>query len=188
MENIAITWRWETSRPFHIGSGFSRAGFVDRTVRLEDGYAVLPSDAVKGAIRGSAEQMARWLGSKVKESDTESIPRIPVLRNIFAPDEERMFYRFCGCRSRERIDAYTFSSTKINSDTRFAEDNTLRTIEILPKGVVFEGRIELLAGDWRNPTSPEYQHVLYLAAALAATESIGGKREPDHDAARAKKW
>ena len=41
---------------------------------------------------------------------------------------------------------------------------------------MFEGRIELLAGDWRNPTSPEYQHVLYLAAALAATESIGGKK------------
>jgi CRISPR/Cas system CSM-associated protein Csm3 (group 7 of RAMP superfamily) len=176
MGNLEISWQWKTATPFHIGSGFSRAGFVDRAVRQENGFAVIPSSAVKGAIRGAAEQLCRWLGVRETESDTESIPRIPVVRRIFAPNEQRSFYRFCGCRSSQAVTAYPFSSTKIDRETRSAQDNSLRTIEMLPSGVMFEGRIQMLAGEWGNPDSTDYQDALFLAAALAATESIGGKK------------
>src|SRR5271157_3886157 len=140
MSDLLVTWNWNVSTPLHIGSGFSRAGFVDRCVRLEGDRAVIPSEAVKGAIRGAAEQLARWLGSQVTENEADSIPRIPVLQRLFAPDEHKSLYRFCGCVSANAVSAFSVSSTKINSETRSAEDNTLRTIEMLPRGMRFDGR------------------------------------------------
>lgn len=97
--DLDISWKWEVVAPLHIGSGFSRAGFVDRRVRLEGGRAVIPSEAVKGSVRGAAEQLARWMGAVIKENDEESFPRLPVLKRIFAPDESRAYYRFCACVS-----------------------------------------------------------------------------------------
>jgi len=176
MGNMELRWIWKTVTPSHIGGGYSRAGFADRTVRLEGGHAVLPSEAVKGAIRGSAEQLARWLGAKEEENEMESIPRITVLQRIFAPDETERYYRFCGCRSERPVTAYTYSSTKINPETRSAADNTLRTIEMIPGGLEFAGRIQLLAGDWNDSGSADYRDAVFLAAAVAATEGIGGKK------------
>ena len=177
MSDLEITWKWDVTAPLHIGSGFSRAGFADRLVRIEeDGHAVIPSDAVKGAIRGSAEQLARWLGSKQKEIEDASLPVIPVLKRIFAPSETSSFYRFPGCVSEEPVKAYTFASTKIDPDSRTALDNTLRTIELLPGGVTFSGKVQLLAGEWTDETNRDYKDLLFLLAAIASTTGIGGKK------------
>ena len=176
MMDMEITWKWKVTAPLHIGSGLSRAGFADRCVRVEKGHAVIPSEAVKGAFRGTSEQLARWLGATEKETEEASLPKIPVLRRIFAPTEDRRFYRFRGCISEEKVKAYTLTSTKIDPRTRVALDNTLRTIELLPRGATFPGRIQLLAGEWDDNAKCDSQDLLFLLAAIASTEGIGGKK------------
>jgi CRISPR/Cas system CSM-associated protein Csm3 (group 7 of RAMP superfamily) len=176
MTDMEITWKWKVTAPLHIGNGFSRAGFVDRCVRVEKEHAVIPSEAVKGAIRGAGEQLARWLGATVKETEDASFPRIPVLRRIFAPSEDRRFYRFRGCISEQPVKPYTLTSTKIDPGTRVALDNTLRTIELLPRGATFLGRVQLLAGEWDDSAKCDSKDLLFLLVAIVSTEGIGGKK------------
>jgi len=183
MCNQVLSWTWTTAGPLHIGNGFSRAGFVDRAVRLDPaGHAICPGSAVKGAIRGSAEQLVRWLLASSghplpEESDRESFPRSEVVRRIFAPGDRGPLYRFTGCRSMLPCRPQTYSSTRIDLSSGSAMDQTLRTIEFLPKGIVFEGRIELSGGDWSHDNdSSDGKDALFLAAAIAATERIGGKK------------
>ena len=177
MNDLEITWKWEVTAPLHIGNGFSRAGFADRLVRIDKkGHAVIPSDAVKGAIRGSAEQLARWLGLQEEEKEETSYPKLPVLRRIFAPTETSSFYRFPGCVSEQAVAAYTFTSTKIHPTNRSAEDNTLRTIELLPSGMTFAGKVQLLAGDWSDVSKPDHKDLCFLLVAISSTAGIGGKK------------
>lgn len=176
MTDMEITWKWMVTAPLHIGTGFSRAGFADRCVRMEKGHAVIPSSAVKGAVRGAGEQLARWLGATERETEEASLPRIPVLRRIFAPSEDRRFYRFRGCISEQQLRPYTLTSTKIKPETRVADDNTLRTIEFLPSGATFRGSVQLLAGEWNDDAKCDSKDLLFLLAAIASTEGIGGKK------------
>ena len=176
MNDSVITWTWKVSTPLHNGSGFSRAVFVDSCVQLSNRRAVLRKEAVKGAIRGTAEQLARWRGCTEIEADDASVPCIPVLKRIFAPDEKQRFYRFCGCVSTQEVIPYTVSSTKINPENRVAEKNTLRTIELVPEGTQFHGKIQLLAGRWDDTHSTDHKDLLFLLTALVSTEGIGGKK------------
>ena len=63
MTDVTLRWTWTFRSPLHCGSGISRAGLADRLVQLdEQNNPVIVGDAVKGALRMSAEQVAAWLG------------------------------------------------------------------------------------------------------------------------------
>src|ERR1039458_4207656 len=105
MAAFQLTATWSFRSQFHIGTGLSGGG-ADRAVRkrtiLRDddepdestsavvrGPRTIPEvsgDAIKGAIRGSAERMVRWLihPRELPEQEDNSWPRHPALRRIFA--------------------------------------------------------------------------------------------------------
>src|SRR4051794_299744 len=96
MSFITFVCFWSLEGPLHAGTGLSRGGFADRLIcRRSDGTAFLRGDAVKGAIRMSAERLLHWLVPDAEpEDEDKSFPKNAVLRRIFQPDESALFYRF----------------------------------------------------------------------------------------------
>ena len=86
MPGLTIDFHWQLQDFLHIGTGMSRAGYADRTIRVDsEGAVFLNGGAVKGAIRGSAERIARWLYPNIPaEREDESMPKHPMLRRVFA--------------------------------------------------------------------------------------------------------
>src|SRR5437763_10669223 len=88
MKRFDLTATWRVRASIHIGTGLSRNGIADRIVRLDPAtrQPCLPGDAVKGAIRGLAERVVRWLAPTTNsESEEHSIPAHPALVRLFAP-------------------------------------------------------------------------------------------------------
>src|ERR1039458_4197280 len=84
MKDIEVKFHWKFAGPLHVGVGLSAAGYADRLVRLLNGMPQIPGEAVKGAIRGSAERIARWLeGIEGAEAEDNSAPRNRVLQRLF---------------------------------------------------------------------------------------------------------
>ena len=63
MPEICVAWTWKSTSPLHVGSGLSRPGVADSLVQRDhDRNPIIPGEAVKGALRMAAEQVAAWLG------------------------------------------------------------------------------------------------------------------------------
>jgi len=171
MPEIVISWAWKLESPLHCGSGISQAGFADRLIqRDEHGWPIIPGDAVKGALRLSAEQIFAWLGNQQERIAYGEVaePTHPLLARLFGGSACARFEA-----ARPQVDAATMRlpGTRINRTTGRADDNTLRTIEVLAPGVLLTTRCRL----W--PQSDEEGKLLgsFLLACVAATESIGGR-------------
>ena len=178
MTTLAITWTWKVTSSLHIGTGLSRPGHADRLIRIENGSPVLPGDAVKGALRGCAEQLLRWLDPDApKELDERSFPRHPVLRNLFAPREREVLYRFppavfCGPAGSP----FLLSSTAIERKNGVALQDTLRVVEAWQRGAEFEVAVEGYGGNWSDSSSDDRSHLTFLLAAILSTDRIGGHK------------
>src|SRR4051794_40665131 len=86
MRHLEITWTWLTTSPMHCGSGFSRPGVADDLVQRDvAGNAVIPGDAVKGALRMSAHQVLDWLGKneEYKGKQTSEPSEGSLLAHVF---------------------------------------------------------------------------------------------------------
>jgi len=175
VSNLTIEFTWIVSSRLHVGSGLSRLGYADRCLQVDDkGIVRYTGDAVKGAIRQSAEAVLRWLIPGVPEEDNEdSAPPPGVLRRIFQSRESGKYWRF-EMPEIERLSgmATTYSSTAINSQSGVAMTDTLRTKETWDRGARVHGRI---TGFNINPHT-NWADAMLLIAAIASTEQIGGSR------------
>ena len=179
---LTVTFTWRIDGPLHVGDGMSRAGYADRLVRKRDGSLILPGDAVKGAIRGSAERLAAWLLaqqglSQAEEREDHSVPRNRVVERIFAPLElpgAGACYRFRPGKAEGK--PRTIAATQIDDDSGVADDDTLRIIEVAPRGLTFDLGIQGWGGAWDDETSRDRDDLLFLGAAILAADGIGGKR------------
>jgi CRISPR/Cas system CSM-associated protein Csm3 (group 7 of RAMP superfamily) len=177
MTPVTITFTWKVDAPLHVGTGISRAGGADRTIRRRGEEAILPGDAVKGALRGAAEQIESWLLGEDKIADTGNVPTNHVLRRIFAgrhsPGEEPILFRFKPASSSQaKHDVSRLSFTRID-ESGVAEDNTLRVIEAANRGVEFKIEIQCFAPG--EPASID-DDLLFLGACILATEAVAGKK------------
>ena len=176
MTDIEVKFQWTFTGPLHVGTGLSSSGYADRLVRLRHGVPEIPGEAVKGAIRGSAERLARWLGGlDGLEAEDNSIPRNRVLSRIFAPGEEAPFYRFQPAKFAEGGAKGRISGTAIGVNG-VALDETLRTIEIWGRGATFQVAIAGYGGSWNQEQTADWCDLLFLRAAVLATEGVGGKK------------
>src|ERR1035441_1524932 len=75
MMPVKVTFTWKIRGSLHIGTGMSRLGDVDRIIRLDrQGEPAIEGEQLKGAIRGSAERLIRWLGA-ASEPECDSYPQ-----------------------------------------------------------------------------------------------------------------
>ncbi len=188
MAELTIRFTWKVETPLHVGTGMSRAGYVDRVVRSHDGRPYLPGDAVKGAIRGSAERLYHWLVPTAKpEADDEksSLPRNGVLCRIFAPEALKAStyaepaassaaYRFPPSLSLDPAKTDRSASTRIDSETGAAMGHTLRFIERWVRVETFPIAIEASGGDWAR--EPDFLDLQFLFMAVLCADAVGGKR------------
>jgi len=172
---IELRWVWRLKSPLHCGSGISQPGVADRLVQRDSGgMPFLPADAVKGALRMSAEQLACWLGAPQSYDRGEvnrgapSTPRIQPLHALFG-DADRAHYQrgaLEGACQMERL-----SATAINPETGVAKTDTLRRIEVVAAGAAFGAR----ASVWLEDEALVEPAATALVAALLSTESVGGR-------------
>lgn len=201
MSRFQLTATWAFASPFHIGTGLSGSG-ADRTVRAHrryrdgrdpddrtpEGGIVIPEisgDAFKGAVRGSAERMVRWLVHPrgLEEGTDDSWPRHPALRRIFAwqalgtPGEAPpAAYRFSTPSYLGGGTAGSVASTAIHPERGVAAEKTLRVMEQWSADAYFGLTIDGRGGRWQEADSRDYLDLTLLVAALVAASQAGGKK------------
>ncbi|MEM5787079.1 MAG: RAMP superfamily CRISPR-associated protein [Syntrophobacteraceae bacterium] len=181
MDTMLLECIWTIEGPLMIGTGQSRAGYADSIVRTKsgEGTPIIPGDAVKGAIRQSAELLSRWLmndgNSRSHRMDDESFPNNPVVRRIFAPAYYEPFYRF-GCKVKENKGKMRFTSTAIEPDSGAAKDHSLRVQEIGTPLSAYTVTITGRGGKWSDPESTDSFDLVFLSAAVLSTEAVGGRK------------
>lgn len=178
MAEIEVAWTWRSTSPLHVGSGLSRPGVADSLVQRDrEGNAVIHGDAVKGALRMSAEQIVAWMGAPQEERYAEAgnaEPRLWPLARLFGGDAQARCTPARIVDSAEgKADAkarQVFAATAIDRGTGIARDKTLRKTEIVPRG------LRLRASYTASVANDEVDTIeTLLLAALASVDSIGGK-------------
>jgi CRISPR/Cas system CSM-associated protein Csm3 (group 7 of RAMP superfamily) len=172
MSRIEITWKWCFSGALQIGTGLAKAGDADRLIRLENGQPFIPGDAVKGAIRGSAERLVRWLGAVLPEDDDSSTPKHPALIRLFASGGDGPWIRFEPASFVSGGKLMHVSQTAIYPDTGAARHASLRISESWSRGAEFEVK----ATGRGVALTPRSDEILLLAAAIVGVEQVGGRR------------
>jgi hypothetical protein len=200
---LVIEATWSFPEAVHIGTGLSREGAADRLIRVERRrkkrlsadddqpddlekwdprdlieVPLIPGDAVKGAIRGSAERVVRWLVPDLREEAADhSLPEHPAVGRIFA-SQAQPFYRFSAARYIDRSGGRKarISGTAINSETGIAKEETLRVMESWGGGASFQFLIEGFGGHWKDADSTDHLDLALLLAAFLSTTSVGGRK------------
>ena len=182
MKHLELSWTWVTESPLHCGSGLSRPGRADRLVARDgQGRPVIPGDAVKGALRMSANQVMSWLdcGEHYEDGETAE-PKNRLLSALFGGKHRGKDDAAGGCfvhfgpgvledKPPDDDKLLRLPSTAID-EQGVARDDTLRVIEALPPGLCFRCTISA----WLEDALVEPACTL-LVAALAATEAVGAK-------------
>ncbi len=179
MKTLTLACTWQLDGPLHVGTGLSRSGYADRLIRRDfANRSFIPGDAVKGAIRMSAERLLRWLVPECEaEEDDKSFPTHPVLRRLFQPVDSGVYYRFEPARDwSQKNEPYRISTTAIDRDSHTARGTTLRTIEASSRLSEFGVRVVGEGGEWLETGSRDWHDGCFLAAALVAADAIGAKR------------
>lgn len=167
-----ISYVWTVRGSLHIGTGMSRLGDVDRIIRVDrQQQPAIEGEQVKGAVRGAAERLVRWLGATIPEQNL-SFPAHPVLRRLFAPRADALV-RFESARATIAPKTVRLASTAINHEKGAAEDKTLRVVEATGPGSCFQGRIGVY-GSWDSDRAR--RDILFLCCSLLATDAIGSRK------------
>lgn len=183
MSQLKIKWVWKLKGQFHIGTGIGRVGYADSILRKDgEGNFFIPGDAVKGAVRESAERLMHWLlPDREKNEPSTSFPDLPLLKSVFAPQPEKTFYRFYPGRPFGAIPSIMCpASTAIKNANGVADDATLRITETLAPDVTFHVSLTGENGTWNTENISDKMTVLFLLASILVTESIGGKKGVGH--------
>lgn len=175
MVRLEMTWTWTTLSSLHCGSGLSEPGYADRLVQTDlKGNPVLLGDAVKGALRMSAEQVLSWLKANDAHyhhsSHTGSAePEHAVLAALFGGAGRQHYAP--GTLGSTAVAKTVTAATAIDRHSGRAKDDTLRYIESVDRGARFECRCTI----WFDREQLVEPSITLLLAALAATESVGAK-------------
>ena len=178
MAEIRVAWVWESNSPLHVGSGLSRLGVADSLVQRDPARnAVIYGEAVKGALRMGAEQVAAWLGESQEKNyalqGTAEPCSWPLARLFGGEAVARCTPATLvedGISSRRGTRTQVFTSTAIDRTTGTAREQTLRKTEIVPRGLRFRASYHVSVIDDEVAVVETL-----LTAALAAVETIGGK-------------
>lgn len=178
MVEIGVAWVWESNSPLHVGSGLSRLGVADSLVQRDPARnAVIYGEAVKGALRMGAEQVAAWLGASQEKNYASQGTAEPCswpLARLFGGEAVARCTPAMlvenGVPSRPGTRTQVFTSTAIDRATGTARESTLRKTEIVPRGLRFGAsyRVGVIDGEVAVVET-------LLTAALTAVETIGGK-------------
>lgn len=177
MPEIGVTWEWESNSPLHLGSGLSRLGVADSLVQRDPaGHPIIYGDAVKGAIRMGAEQVAAWLGAAQHRryaAQGTAEPRSWPLARLFGGQATARCTpaTLVGVgATANSVRSQVVASTAIDRKTGTADDQTLRKTEVVRPGLRFR------AGYTASVREDEAEVVeTLLLAALTSVESIGGR-------------
>lgn len=173
MKTIKLTWTWTTESPLHVGSGLSRPGVADRLIRRDDrGNPLIPGDAVRGALRMSAEQLMAWLGRATSYGEGPTEPTRWPLTAVFGGGAASRFSPAIAVVPANGMEhaSITVEATAIDARTGIALDSTLRTIEVLAPGTSFLASLEV-----QVPEADAASVRTFLLAALHATEAVAGR-------------
>lgn len=178
MAEIRVAWVWESNSPLHVGSGLSRLGVADSLVQRDPaGNAVIYGEAVKGALRMGAEQVAAWLGASQEKNYASQGTAEPCswpLARLFGGEAVARCTPATlvenGEPSRRGTRTQVFTSTAIDRTTGTAREKTLRKTEIVPPGLSFRASYHVSVIDDEVAVV-----ATLLTAAVTAVETIGGK-------------
>ena len=178
-QQFVVSWTWTFESPVHCGAGLSRPGVADALILRDprvagmDAPPWLTGDAVKGALRMSAEQVASWLGkSQTYEAGEPAEPKARPLALLFGGDAmahvgmpQRII---AGDATQTRVQV--LASTAIDRSTGTADPQSLRQIEALFGAEQFriEVSVDVDASDAKAVET-------LLLAAVSATEVVGAK-------------
>ncbi|RJS71535.1 MAG: hypothetical protein CW694_04965 [Candidatus Syntrophoarchaeum sp. WYZ-LMO15] len=176
---IIIDYEIWVRSDLHIGGHDSGApGAVDMGVMKDvDGYPFVPGSSLKGVLRSEMERLLKGLGKRACSPDPDKLCK--------AGEECTVCLLFGGREVAGSIkvrDAYTDSrrtlirdGVRIDRKTRKAAGGAYYTMEAVPKGTKFKGRITI-----ENPKLGEYRYAK-LGALLgtvrffnATSKSLGG--------------
>lgn len=168
MPALEVTWTWVLESPLHAGAGLSRPGVADRLIQRDaNNGPTVRGDAVKGALRMAAEQVADWLGAP-QQYESNAEPRSWPLARLFGGDARARF----GVNWLASTDTTAvLASTSIERDTGRAKDQTLRKIEVLAPG----SKINATVAVTLEKTDDPLLLATLLVAAVGAAENLGGK-------------
>ena len=177
MSEIEVSWEWECISPLHLGSGLSRLGVADSLVQRDpSGNPIIHGDAVKGAIRMGAEQVAAWLGAsqhRCYAAQGTAEPRAWPLARLFGGEATARCTPATLVKDHGTPSSgvpHVIASTAIDRTTGIADDQTLRKTEVVPPGPRFK------AGYTASVCESEADVVeTLLLAALTSVESVGGR-------------
>ena len=182
--NFILTCQFTFHEPLHLGTGLSQAGVADRTIGLDaKNEPILRGEAVKGAIRGSAERLLRWLVpqfSEQEEQDDHSLPPLPTLERIFRGGGKPPFYRFDAGVYQDGGKLQQIAATRIESQTGVAANQTLRILQSWTPGARFQITLRGFQGQWADLGHTDFQDLTLLLTALVCTDAIGGRKGSGH--------
>ena len=180
MSEIEIEFEWRIASRFQTGSGISRPGGADHCIRVDAaGNPVLTPEAAKGAIRQSAEAVARWLvplPASVDAAATCHVIGFPTLYRLLSGGSGTHFWRI-GTPVLVQPDGNvtTYASTAIDPNTRVAKTDHLRREEYWEGSPIFRIRYEGYGLDLAPETADWYE-TFFLLLAIVSAEEIGGSR------------
>ena len=184
--NFELTAEFEFTEPLHFGTGLSLLGVADRTIGLDaKGKPMLRGEALKGAIRGNAERLVRWLltsqQSVTAEQEDHSLPPAGSLQRIFrGAGDDAAFYRFDTPRYVDGGQLQQIAATRIDNQTGVAANQSLRILQSWTPGARFGVTIRGFQGNWNQPGHSDVFDLTLLVAALVCTASVGGRKGVGH--------
>ncbi len=151
------------------GSGDSTAGVVDHEITHEHGIPVIPAKRIKGALRAVAKELVDWewktaslaavnelygeagqqfnSGFKIYDAELYTIPIKYFSGNNeqeqVISDYKAFLAQIKQHRAAKLLPLFTMFYTKTSIEEGIAQTGSLRTIQVINKGLVFKCIIEL---------------------------------------------
>lgn len=139
-----------------VGAGESYQSKVDQEVVYDDyGFPYIPAKRLRGCIRESALELAEFddslMGSYESLFGKEgSLASKFILNDAHLEDYEGMVKGLQSCSNQSlkhpqnvlELYTYTRTQTKIDSSTGIAQDNSLRTMRVVRKGLTFIAEVK----------------------------------------------
>lgn len=171
---------------WHVGTGTTVVGGVDAvTARDAEGFPCVPAKSITGILRDAAETLAvelgdRWpdfvghtFGDEAGEQfDNPGRPARVAIRMARLPASLRNSLKQDPKTEKDLVrELFLLRSSTAIGDRGIAQDDTLRTIEVVRAGTLLIAPVQV------GSTPSDVDRIkIFLASAARLVEAIGGKR------------